>query len=218
MIASLPRGGRAIVIAPHPDDEAIGAWALMRLLRRRGTAITVIVASDGGASHPGSRRWPRPRLVRERRRESRRAMRALGLAPSAIRFLGLPDGALSAHPARLARLLGAAVRRGRPPALIVGPTPGDAHDDHRAVARALATLPRAGALRLGYRVWPAEDAPGLAHGAVPLDGAAMAMKRRIVRSYRTQAGRITDAVAGFAMTHRHLRAFVRPREAFVRLP
>lgn len=218
MIASFPRAGRVIVVAPHPDDEAIGAWELMRLLRQRGVAITVIVASDGGASHPESRRWPRARLVRERQRESRRAMRALGLAPAAIRFLGLADGALSAEPARLERAIGAAVRRVRRPAMIVGPTPTDAHEDHRAVARALAALPHAGALRLGYRVWPAADAPGPAHGAVPLDGTAMAIKRRIIRSYRTQAGRITDAVAGFTMTHHHLRAFVRPREAFVRLP
>ena len=48
--------------------------------------------------------------------------------------------------------------------------------------------------------------------------AALHAKRRVVRGYRTQMGRITDAEAGFAMTPRHLNAFVRPAERFERLP
>lgn len=209
----LPRCRRLLVIAPHPDDETIAAWALMRHVRRGGGQVDVIVVSDGGASHPNSAIWPVPRLIRERRRETRRALRTLGLAPGRIRFLNLPDGALAGHERRLRDRLGRAVARASPQ-LLVAPLADDAHHDHRSVAAALARLPRRGERRLGYRVWP-EGAGRHLHGmVVGLDGAAMRLKRQVVRSYRTQAGAITDAEAGFAMTHRHLRAFVRPAERF----
>jgi LmbE family N-acetylglucosaminyl deacetylase len=207
------RARRLLVVAPHPDDEVVAAWALMRQLRRRGAQVTVLVVSDGGASHPQSRSWPRARLVAERRRETRRALRELGVTPDRIRFLNLPDGGLAHRPDRLAAALGGALRRRAPPDLIVAPMADDAHADHRAIAVALAALPRRGEHRLGYRVWP-EGAARSLHGlAVPL-GPAIDAKRRSVRSYRTQTGRIADAVAGFAMTHRHLRAFAAPFERF----
>lgn len=209
---ALPR--RLLVVAPHPDDEAIAAWGLIRrVLARRGT-VTVIVVSDGGASHPHSRSWPRSRLVPERRRETRRVMRALGVTPDRLRFLGLPDGALSDPASDVARRLRRAVPRARAPDLIAGPMPDDAHADHRAVAAALARLPRRGERRAGYRVWPEGAGRTLSGLVVPLRPHEVAMKRAAVRRYRTQAGLITDAVAGFAMTHRHLRAFARPSERF----
>lgn len=204
----------ALIVAPHPDDEAIGAWALMRRLRRRGASVELVVVSDGAASHPGSRVWPPARLVAERRREVRRAMAALPIGPRAIRFLDLPDGMLGHDEARLTRALGRALACRRRPDLVVGPVAGDAHPDHRAVALALARIRPRGERRLGYQVWP-EGGRGSAHGfRVALDGVGCCRKRRIVRGYRTQAGLVTDAEAGFAMTARHLRAFVRPQEHF----
>lgn len=205
---------RALIVAPHPDDEAIGAWELMRRLLRSGARVDVLVVSDGGASHPASRAWPVPRLIAERRRETLRAMAALGVPPCRVRFLGLPDGGLPAAEPSLRRRLGHAVLGRAAPDLIVGPTAEDAHADHRAVAHALCHLPRRGERRIGYQVWPEGAARALRGLAVPLDAGARATKRRVVRSYRTQAGRIADAEAGFAMTHRHLRAFVRPTERF----
>jgi LmbE family N-acetylglucosaminyl deacetylase len=207
------RARRVLVVAPHPDDEVIAAWGLMRRLLRAGARVEVLVATDGGASHPESRTWPRPRLVAERRRETRRALRALGIAPDRIGFLDLPDGSLLDSPDLVRAPLSRAVRRRRSPQLIVGPMPDDAHGDHRAVAHALAGSPRRGERRLGYRVWPEGAARSLGGLVVPL-GYSIAAKRRAVRSYRTQSGRITDAVAGFAMTHRHLRAFAAPAERF----
>ncbi len=205
---------RALVVAPHPDDEVIGAWALMCRLRRSGAQVRVLVVSDGGASHPRSRAWPRERLVRERRRETLRALAMLSIRPSQVRFLAMPDGALEQQPASVAAAIGRALRRGPAPELIVGPVSGDAHGDHRAVARALARLPRRGERRLGYRIWPMQPGHEGCGTACGLDQRSMAAKRRAIRSYRTQTGRITDAEAGFTMTSRHLNAFVRPTERF----
>lgn len=205
---ALPAARTVLVVAPHPDDEAIGAWGLMTALRRRGARLWVVVVSDGAASHPGSVRWPPARLVAERRRESLRAMRALGIAPARVRFLGLPDGALTAAAVirRLERL-----RMPRPD-LICGPVAGDAHADHRAVAAALSARRRA-RHRLGYRVWPLD---GRARGTLRLrlDAATRTAKRRAVLGYRTQAGLITDSPTGMTIRHHHLRRFAGPVERF----
>ncbi len=214
----LPFAARLVlVVAPHPDDEVIAAWALMRSLIKGGARVVVIVVSDGAASHPGSRSWPPPRLARERRRETLRAMARLRIPPSRIRFLALPDGQLEAQQNLVAITIGRAVRRCPPPDLIVGPVSDDAHGDHRAVAQALACLPRRGERRLGYRVWPEGSNRSTRGVKVMLSGADLSAKRRAVRSYRTQAGKITDAEAGFTMTARHLRAFVQPVERFILL-
>jgi LmbE family N-acetylglucosaminyl deacetylase len=214
MTAMLPKARRVLVVAPHPDDEAIAAWGLMRHLLRQGARIGVVVVSDGGASHPGSPSWPPARLVAERRRETLRAMRTLGLAPPTITFLDLPDGSLAHDVPMVRERLGRALRRGPAPDLIVGPDMSDAHADHRTVAFALASLRRVGERRLAYHVWPAGGARVCRPCRVILKGAALAIKRRIVRSYRTQGGSITDSPSGFTLTHRHLRAFAGPAERF----
>ena len=217
MIGRLGRCRDLLVVAPHPDDEAIGAFGLMNALSRCGTRIRVLVVTDGAASHPGSRRWPPARLMGERRRETRRAMAVLGVPPTRIRFLNLPDGALSNQPSLTRRACRRALQRMPPPDLIVGPVPDDAHADHRAVAAALARLRTASRRRLGYRVWPL-GADRHYPLALALDGRTRAAKRRVVRGYRTQAGRIADSPTGMTMRAHHLRAFAGPAERFRLLP
>lgn len=214
MRRTILRARRILVVAPHPDDEAIGAWGLMRKLRRTGATIKVLVVTDGGASHPGSIAWPVNRLVAARRRETLGAMRELRLQRSAIRFLGLPDGGLSEAPEHIALSIRKAVLRGPPCDLIVGPDRGDQHADHHAVAQAIALVPRRGERRVSYHVWPEGGGRGARTVRIGLDGTARAMKRRIVRSYRTQSGAISDASTGFTLSRRHLKVFAGPQERF----
>lgn len=213
MTVRVPRARHLLVVAPHPDDEAIAAWGLMRRLQDCGARIEVLVVSDGGASHPGSPTWPRPRLVAQRRRETLRVLRTLGLTPSAITFLDLADGMLDDDHA-LDRPLGRAIRRRRTPDLIVGPEVTDAHADHRAVARAIAKVRRCGERRITYHIWPIQAARGARPHGLVLKHAGLAIKRRAIRSYRSQAGLITDSPTGFTMTHHHLKAFAGPVERF----
>ena len=63
----VPPGRRLLVVAPHPDDEVLGSGGLLHLAVRAGRAVRVLLATDGQASHPGSSRWPVPRLVPARR-------------------------------------------------------------------------------------------------------------------------------------------------------
>ena len=204
----------ALVVAPHPDDEVIGAFGLLRALRARGVRVRVLVVTDGAASHPGSARWPRARLTLQRRRESRWALRRLGLAAGAVRSLGLPDGGLEREPAALAHALGREVRRAAGLALLVGPAPDDDHADHRAVAVALARTPTR-ARRLAYPVWPA-GAFARNVRTLPVPG-GVAAKRSALRVYRTQMGAITDDPQGFALSAAQVAAFTRGVERFVEL-
>lgn len=208
---------RLFVIAPHPDDETIAAWGLIRAFVGRRAAVRIVVVSDGGASHPESTRWPTPRLIAERRRETLRAMRALALPPLAVTFLSLPDGALEEHRSIVDRAVAWALRGLGQGDLIVAPLGDDDHPDHRSVAHALAALPRHGELRLGYAIWPEGRRQRRSSFSCHLGLNGLAAKRQALRGYRTQSGWITDARAGFTMTARHLRHFAQPFERFSKL-
>lgn len=201
-----------LVVAPHPDDEAIAAYGLIARLVRRGVRIAVLVVSDGAASHPASATWPRPRLIHERRRETRRVLRRLEIGAGAVTFLDLPDGRLGDHSAIIRRRMARAVRALPTPLLALTPLPHDAHPDHRAVAAAATR--RAGVRWWRYPVWPA-GARQRGARAMPLTAQERLMKRHAIRSYRTQAGAITDDPGGFAMTRQQIAAFSRPQEIFV---
>lgn len=203
-----------LVIAPHPDDETIGAYALMMRLRRRGICVRVVVVTDGAASHPTSPTWPRARLIRERRRETRRALRPIGLTPRDVVFLNLPDGALGSAADAVRRGIAAAMLRMPKPALVVAPAESDAHPDHRIVAAGVKACRASGMRALAYPVWPAGQ--GMRGSfALMLTASEQRRKRHAIRSYRTQTGRITDDPSGFAMTNAQVLAFSRPIETFM---
>ena len=201
-----------LVIAPHPDDETIGAHALMTRLRRRGVPVKVVVVSDGAGSHRTSPKWPTPRLVRERRRETRMVLRRLGVGAGDIVFLDLPDGRLVDHAASVRRGIARAAAAAVKPALALSSSMSDDHPDHRVVAR---QARRQAHLRwLTYPVWPIHSHPRGAR-AMPLTAQERSAKRRAVISYRTQAGRITDDPEGFSMSSRQIAAFSGPQERFM---
>jgi LmbE family N-acetylglucosaminyl deacetylase len=201
---------RAVIVAPHPDDEVIAGAGLIRALRRQGSDVRVIVVSDGAASHPGSTNWPRQRLVAARRTESLRALRRLAVLPDRVTFLGLPDGRLQGELARCSRALRRTLARGAAD-LLVGPAESDAHPDHQAVATALRRLPRP-ARRLSYQVWPPRRGNGMRERTVATNGAS---KRSLIQMHHTQLGAITDDPAGFAIAPHELAIFAHPIERFV---
>ncbi len=130
----LPPGQRAVVLAPHPDDEVLAVGGLLALLARMQRDICLIAVTDGSASHRGSTLWSRERLERERPLESRRALQRLGVQGEIIR-LGLPDGGLGplcdALALRLERLL-------RPTDVLFTTWRSDGHPDHEATGHAAA--------------------------------------------------------------------------------
>lgn len=201
----------ALIVAPHSDDEAIGAYGLIRALRHRGARVRIAIVTDGAGSHPTSTRWPRSRLIAERRREALRAMHRIGVPAGRVIFLDQPDGGLRSPCIRLRRLLTRTAARCGALDLLVGPARNDDHPDHRAVATA---MPRTRARRLDYLVWPdRRAAPVPATHGLRL-GSGAAAKRGAIGRYRTQNGVITDDPAGFAISRRERARFSRAVELF----
>ncbi|TSH94857.1 PIG-L family deacetylase [Verticiella sediminum] len=188
--ACFARHPRLLVVAPHPDDEVLGAGGLMRAARAADREVRVVAVTDGQASHRGSTLWSPAELAAERLAESRRALAHLGI-DTAICRLGWLDGGCARHEDDLGRMLKALVR---PDDLVVTTWRLDGHPDHEATARACA----AACASRGATLW---EAPVWAwHWARPQDPAldwtravALALspsdlqvKLQAVQAYRTQ--------------------------------
>jgi LmbE family N-acetylglucosaminyl deacetylase len=209
-----------VVVAAHPDDETLGAGGLMATLAERGVDLTVVIVTDGSASHPGSRTHTPAALGALRRDE---AVQAIGaIAPGAwLVFLGAGDGATDAATDDIRAGIAAQLADAD---LIVAPWRGDGHHDHRVVGEVAAGLAAARGVRLlEYPVWmwhwgePAEAADDSLEWVLhALDVAALDAKRSAVRAYRSQVDGLGDEPgdepvldAGF------LGHFDGPREFFV---
>lgn len=181
--------GALLVVAAHPDDEVLGAFGSMRDAARRGIPVTVVVATDGEGSHPGSPTLTPEALATQRRDEQEAALADIG--PRIIR-LGLPDGAVRAHRRELVRAIAPLVARLPDDALVLAPWARDGHPDHEAVGDAVAAVAReAGRDAAWAPIWAwlwgePELFDGAALRRVPLDADARAAKARAIAAHRSQ--------------------------------
>ncbi len=165
-----PPPGPVLVVAPHPDDETIGAGGALARHVERGDVVTVAVLTSGERSSGGS-----GDVGAAREAECLAACRVLGL-PAAPVFLRLPDGDLSAHIEPLAERL---IELGRGAAVVYAPSILDPHRDHRAANVGLARA-ALDAEVYGYEVWSPAPVDVL------LDvGSVFARKQRALRCYAT---------------------------------
>lgn len=185
-------GGPLVVLAAHPDDETLGAGGLIAASARLGARVTVVVASDGEASHPQSPTRTPAALAALRRAELCAAVARL--APSAnVHCLGLPDGRLDDYPESLDAALAMFVDS--PAVRLVAPFRDDGHPDHDACGRAAARVAQLrGAELWEYPVWtwhradPADDAvlPRERCRVLQLDEACLAAKRAALDEHASQ--------------------------------
>ena len=100
---SLVRSTRLLVVAPHPDDEALGGAGLIQRVRARGGQVHVVLLTSGdgypegvevaeGVAHPTAGDFRGYGVRREQ--ETRDALQILGLGPADVTFLGFPDEGL----------------------------------------------------------------------------------------------------------------------------
>jgi LmbE family N-acetylglucosaminyl deacetylase len=201
-------GSRALVVAPHPDDETLACGGLMAELAARGTDVQVVAVTDGEASHPG-----RQGLGALRRGEQDRALGALGVAAAPIR-LGLPDGHVADHTVALTdRLTGVAGGAD----LVVAPWRADGHTDHDASGAAAAeAAERTGTRLLAYPLWawqwarPGDLAP-LALARHDLSAGYLAQKLAALGCYHSQT---SDVLGRVLLPEPVLARFRRPCEVF----
>lgn len=213
-------GDHVVVLAAHPDDETLGAGGLIAGASARGAEVTVVVATDGEASHPHSPTHSPQALATRRRGEVAHAMQQV--APAAgVRFLGLPDGRLSEVVETLTDQVDALAASAT---LVVAPWEGDRHPDHAACARAAAAAARqAGARCWQYPIWawhwgdPETDLlPWDQTGRVELGPDEQDAKRRAVAAHVSQHSALSDHAGDEAIIGPDMVAhFMRPFETFV---
>ena len=125
-----PGGQRVLVIAPHPDDEAIGCGAAIVRHIAAGDNVLVAFITDGRRSQALGLG---PEAMAQRRQQEAAASAAI--LGARWEWLGLPEGEWATD--ELCHTLRQIVEREQP-ALIYGPSRVDFHPEHRRVAQALA--------------------------------------------------------------------------------
>jgi len=122
MMIGTPR--RVVVIAPHPDDETLGAGGTIARFASEGSEVSVLIVS--GHLPP---LYPQ-QVFDTTRREAEDAMRELGVKD--VQFLQIP--ATMVHERPVAEVNGAIVGfvRARSPEMVLLPFP-DRHIDHRVI-------------------------------------------------------------------------------------
>ena len=225
-VFGLGRGDRALVVAPHPDDETIGPGGTVARLAADGVEVHVLCVTVRAATMWGGRSEP---SVREQ--EFAKACAALGVANSTIAWVdetGELD--ISGRQRALVDLIErhdeVSLTAVRPTAMFI-PSAGGFHQDHQAVHRAafaaarvhdqnLKPTPR---IVLGYRGvedrWTADNESWWAHVDTSHHWPA---KEEALRAYATQIRatgprsidhiRTVDAATGASLTWRHAESFV----------
>ncbi|GAB4155785.1 MAG: hypothetical protein Fur0037_24170 [Planctomycetota bacterium] len=130
--------GPVLALAAHPDDEVIGAGALLAWHARKGHDVLVVHLTDGARGDPSGASSD---IKAARRAEGARALARLGIAR--LEHWDLPDGELPEHLDELEPRVRDLFARAAP-ATLYSFWFGEAHRDHRAVAELTARC--AGAL------------------------------------------------------------------------
>jgi LmbE family N-acetylglucosaminyl deacetylase len=148
-----------LIVAPHPDDETLGAGGLIAQLRLQNIPVTVVAVSDGEHAYAGTKD-----LGKIREREQQQALARLGVDPQRIRRLRLPDRELAAWEGSLEESLSALISPGMH---VVAPWPKDFHPDHEACGRAAERVASKHGLRLTfYLFWTwHRGVPGMLNGS-----------------------------------------------------
>ena len=185
--------GRAIVLAPHADDEVLGAGGLMAKLAEAGWQVEVLFATISGyLSAPRQE----DSSTEARGQEARAALEVLGAAGHRAAFVGeefhlrLDTVAQS----ELVSFVETAVAE-LSPSLVVLPCLGHYHQDHRACATAaIAALRPAPGGRLPFV--PAVLAYG--HGAAGWGGRSYEFHPSVFVDITAQIERKIQALACYA--------------------
>jgi LmbE family N-acetylglucosaminyl deacetylase len=198
-----------LVVAPHPDDEALGCGGAVCLHRQRGDPVHVVFLTSGEL---GLKHLPRAEAWRVRESEAEAA--AAVLEVNGLTFLRLPDWFLGERVVETAEALRPVLQR-TVPGLIYLPHAREWHPDHRAalaaVRRALGDTRQPPALR-AYEVWtPLEE-----YDDVEDVTRVMRQKLCAVRCYASQTAqfRYDRAVRGLNQYRGALTARSRYAEVF----
>lgn len=194
---------RWMVIVPHPDDETLGAGALIATTAAEGRLACVVYLTDGGGSHTHADAASRTRLVAMRRGEAEKALAILceGKTPPTV-FLDWPD----AHPhepdsetASLAASQLSELCQAYSATAIAVTAVHEPHCDHAAAARLARSVSQATSPPIPvfeYLVW-AQGPPLAFQDAIGTAPVSQAVRQRALDAHVSQ---LTDAMGpGFRL-------------------
>lgn len=187
-----PRSRRTVVVAPHPDDEVLGAAGIIVAQAAAAARVDVVAVTNGEAAYPDV---DPTTLAELRRREQGAALSALVEPAPSVHRLGLVDGRVQEHEEDLYDLLRKIVL---PDDLLVAPWAHDHHCDHEAVGRAAAKVADEVGCTLAASIfwaWQHSDPTDEAEATIrrlELDAEAVSRRAAAIACHRTQ---VSDLVA-----------------------
>ena len=221
---------RLVVVAAHPDDETLGAGALIAEAGAAGIAVVVLVVTDGAASHPRSPSTGADELRATRAAETAAAVHRLDPAAT-VHMLGFADGEVRENRAAIADAVRAftadadhADADADDGTLLVAPWRGDGHRDHRVVGEICAEIAGDSTAFVEYPIWlwhwaaPSDDeVPWGSFVALRPAAAALDAKRHAIEAYSSQTAALSDLPGDEAVLHPgFLRNFAGDTEFYVR--
>ncbi|WP_260217174.1 bifunctional PIG-L family deacetylase/class I SAM-dependent methyltransferase [Curtobacterium sp. PhB115] len=210
-----------VVVAPHPDDETLGAGGLIASAADAGVPVHVLLLTRGERSHPDSPTTTAAELAGVRDDEFAAALTVLHPGATAT-SVGIPDGATREHRDAVTAALRSALADAARPTLVVAPWRGDGHRDHRIAGEVAeeAVAATTDVSLLAYPIWawhwddPSASAqPWERARALRLTDAVLARKRAALDAYRSQTRPLSSAAGDEAIVDdRHAAHHLRTSE------
>jgi LmbE family N-acetylglucosaminyl deacetylase len=131
----VPVSSRAVIVAPHPDDQVVGFGGLMQQLGQLGRTMQLISIIDGDPSQPGSTTWPTERVAAVRPQASSEALQRLDLPLDSVQWVrgGFSDSAVAREEQALSLFIEYQLR---PTDVVFVTWELDGRSDNEAVGRA----------------------------------------------------------------------------------
>lgn len=180
-----------LVIAPHPDDEAIGCGGQIRLHVLAGDEVEVLLLTGGERGRPGE---DEEETAIVRIHEAYEASMVLG--STVVKYFRYPDGSLTAS-GELVNDIAALIAERKPDRIYV-PWYKDGHSDHRAAAEAVKYCLEKSILSpevWAYEVWSPLEEYDIAVDITDVIG----VKLRAIRRHESQVNRIRFDEAALAL-------------------
>ncbi len=182
-----PGGQRVLIVAPHPDDEAMGCAGTLLLHAASADRVWLAIATDGRRSTAIA---DPTQMSVQRRREAGDAARLMGA--ERLEWIGLPEGDWNVPELRSAL---EALIRNFAPNIIYAPSRVDFHPEHlktaHALALALETIGPDPSLHVRVRVYQVQvPLSALMVNLVSDVSAVQSQCEAVLRAYTSQAGSV----------------------------
>jgi LmbE family N-acetylglucosaminyl deacetylase len=178
--------GNVLIVAPHPDDDVIGAGGTMALLAQAGKQVFSLYVTDGSSFPASASRGTTEQIIALRQREALAALKAVK-AKGGI-FLKGSSQKLKNNGSKAVEHALKDVLRFFMPESIYLPAPFEAHPTHRTVTqitlRVLRNMRDYFPALWGYTVWGGIFST---RGIKIVDISAVAgLKRKAIRMHKSQ--------------------------------